>query len=406
MQRKIRAVFMRGGTSRALFFREEDLPCDLEIRARVILAAYGSPDSYGRQIDGIGGATSTTSKVAIIARGTRPGIDVNYTFGQVDITRPLIDGRGNCGNISGAVGPYAVDEGFVPAGEPVTDVRFLNTNTNKVVVAHVPTSDGRFQEEGDFAIDGIPGTASKVVLDYLDPGGAVTGKLLPTGSDRDVLTVPSVGQIEVSIVDASNPLVFCRFADFGLTGEERPEEMDADPALLQRIEAVRAAAGVAAGIGANSEEMTRKIPSVPKLAFVCGPKNYRQTSGQVCEAESIDLVAKIMSMGKVHRAYALTGAICTTIAGNLPGSVVYDLVSSRSRETGTVRLGHPSGCIELTGSVTREGETWRAGSVSSTRTARRLMEGFIMVPDRLFAPPGALDTVAEWLGGKSSVGEQ
>lgn len=402
MQRKIRAVFMRGGTSRALFFREEDLPADLETRARVILAAYGSPDSYGRQIDGIGGATSTTSKVAIISKGTRPGIDVNYTFGQVDITRPLIDGRGNCGNISGAVGPYAVDEGFVPVPGAMTDVRFLNTNTNKVVIAHVPTRDGRFNEEGDFSIDGIPGTGSKIVLDYLDPGGAVTGKLLPTGNVRDVLDVPGVGQIEVSIVDASNPLVFCRFEDFGLTGNEQPEEIDADAVLLQRIEAVRAAAGVAAGIGATVEEMTAKIPSVPKLAFVCGPKSYRRISGQVCEADSIDLVAKIMSMGKVHRAYALTGAICTTIAASVPGSVVREVVSSQSRETGTVRLGHPSGCIELTGSVTREGNGWRAGSVSSTRTARRLLEGYILVPEKMFAPPGAIEMVAEWLGGKSS----
>lgn len=398
MQRKIRTVFMRGGTSRALFFREEELPSDLEVRARVILAAYGSPDPYARQINGIGGATSTTSKVAIISRGTRPGIDVNYTFGQVDITRPLIDGRGNCGNISGAVGPYAVDEGLVPVSEPITQVRFLNTNTNKVIVAHVPTRDGRFDEEGDFAIDGIPGTGSKIVLDYLDPGGAVTGKLLPTGNPRDVLDVPAVGQMEVSIVDAANPLVFCRFEDFGLTGEEQPEKIDADPELLKRIEAVRAAAGVAAGIGKTPEEMTSKIPSVPKLAFVTRPKSYRRISGQLCEAASVDLVAKIMSMGKVHRAYALTGAICTTIAAAVPGSLVRDVVSAEARETGRVRLGHPSGLIELTGKVVREGNGWRADKVSSTRTARRLMEGYVLIPERLFAPARALEAVAEWLG--------
>jgi len=398
MQRKIRTVFMRGGTSRALFFREEDLPSDLEVRARVILAAYGSPDQYARQINGIGGATSTTSKVAIIGKGRRPDIDVNYTFGQVDITRPLIDGRGNCGNISGAVGPYAVDEGFVPVSEPITDVRFLNTNTNKAIVAHVPTRDGRFEEEGDFAIDGIPGTASKIVLDYLDPGGAVTGKLLPTGNVRDVLDVPGMGQIEVSIVDAANPCVFCRFEDFGLTGEEQPDQIDADPALLKRIEAVRAAAGVAAGIGKSPEEMTAKIPSVPKLAFVTQPKNYRRISGEICEAESVDLVAKIMSMGKMHRAYALTGAICTTIAAAVPGSVVREVLSPRGKDTGVVRLGHPSGLIELAGRVVKEGDSFRADKVSSTRTARRLMEGYVLVPEKLFAPPGAIDMVAEWLG--------
>jgi 2-methylaconitate cis-trans-isomerase PrpF len=386
MQRNIRTVFMRGGTSRALFFREEDLPADPEVRAQVILAAYGSPDPYGRQIDGIGGATSTTSKVAIISRGSRPGVDVDYTFGQVDITRPLIDMRGNCGNISGAVGPYALDEGYATPTDPITDITFLNTNTNKVIVAHVPTREGRFDEEGDYAIDGIPGTASKIVLDYLDPGGAVTGKLLPTGNVRDTLDVPGLGQIEVSIVDAANPLVFTRFQDFGLTGEEQPDDIDSNPELLKRIEAVRAAAGIAIGLGASAEEMTQKVPSVPKLAFVAPPKPYRKISGDVQPGEAIDLLAKIMSMGKMHRAYALTGAICTTIAAAVPDSLVNEVLSPAGRETGRVRLGHPSGIIDMSGRVTREGGEWRADKVSSTRTARRLMEGHVLVPERLFGP--------------------
>lgn len=300
MQRKIRAAFMRGGTSRGLFFREEDLPSDPEMRDRVILAAYGSPDPYGRQINGIGGATSTTSKVAIIGNGTGPDIDVNYTFGQVDITRPLIDGRGNCGNISSAVGPYAIDEGMVPCQEPTSQVRFLNTNTNKVIVAHVPSRDGRFEEDGDFAIGGVPGTGSKIILDYLDPGGAVTGKLLPTGNAIDVLDVPNVGQIEVSIVDAANPLVFCRFESFGLTGEEQLEEVNADPELLRRIEAVRAAAGVAIGLAATPEEMTRGVPSVPKLAFVAKPRGYRRVDGEYCGVERVDLVGRSHVNGKAR----------------------------------------------------------------------------------------------------------
>ena len=397
MQRKIRTVFMRGGTSRALFFREEDLPSDPEVRAQVILAAYGSPDPYGRQINGIGGATSVTSKVAIIGKGDRPGVDVNYTFGQVDITRPLIDGRGNCGNISGAVGPFAVDEGYVQPTEPITDVAFLNTNTNKVIVAHVPTRNGQFDEEGEFAIDGIPGTGSKIVLDYLDPGGAVTGKLLPTGNVRDVLTVPGFGQIEVSIVDAANPLVFTRFEDFGLTGEEQPEEIDADPELLKRIESVRAAAGVAAGLGSTPEEMTQKIPSVPKLAFVSPPKSYRRINGEIQPGDEIDLLVKIMTMGKVHRAYALTGAICTTIAAAIPGSLPNSALSAEGKETGRVRLGHPSGIIDMTGKVEREGDSWRADKVSSTRTARRLMEGYVLVPERLFVPSSEVEKMAERL---------
>jgi 2-methylaconitate cis-trans-isomerase PrpF len=180
MQSKVRAVVMRGGTSRGIFFWDDDLPVDAEARTQVILAAFGSPDQYGRQIDGLGGATSLTSKVAIISRSTQPGIDLNFTFGQVAIDKPLIDMRGNCGNISAAVGPYALDEGLIACQEPLTQVRFLNTNTGKVTVAHVPSRDGRFEPEGDVVIPGVPGTGSKIVLDFLDPGGAVTGKLFPT----------------------------------------------------------------------------------------------------------------------------------------------------------------------------------------------------------------------------------
>jgi 2-methylaconitate cis-trans-isomerase PrpF len=380
MQQKLRCVVMRGGTSRALFFHDEDLPRDPGARTSTILAAFGSPDPYGRQINGLGGATSTTSKVAIIRRSDRPGIDVEYTFGQVAIDRPLIDGRGNCGNISSAVGPYAIDEGLVAATGAVTQVRILNTNTDKVIVAHVPTKDGCFAETGDFEIDGIPGTGSRILLDYVDPGGSVTGTLLPTGRTRDVLQVRGVGAIEVSIVDAANPLVFCRFGDLGMSGDERPEDIDSDPALLARIESVRAHAGVLASLAKDPDEVSASLPSVPKLAFVAAPKGYRKLNGSEVALDQIDLVAKIMSMGKVHRAYALTGAICTTLAALIPGTLVNDVVSQQSRRSGKVRLGHPSGIITLEGKVTRRDGTWVAETVSATRTARRLMEGFVLVP--------------------------
>lgn len=379
-QAKLRCVVMRGGTSRALFFRDDDLPADDEARTATILAAFGSPDPYGRQINGLGGATSTTSKVAIINRSDRPGVDIDYTFGQVEIDRPLIDGRGNCGNISSAVGPYAVDEGLVPATGAMTLVRILNTNTNKVIVAHVPTEDGHFADAGDFAIDGIPGTASKIVLDYVDPGGSVTGKLLPTGNARDVLQVPGVGPIQVSIVDAANPVVFVRFEDLGLTGDEPLNEIDGDPKMLARIESVRAHAGVLAGLGRTPEEMTASVPSVPKLAFVARPRGYKKVNDARVEADEIDLYARIMSMGKLHRSYALTGAICTTLAALIPGTVVNDAVSERAKETELVRLGHPSGIGALAGKVAKRDGVWVAETVSATRTARRLMEGFVFVP--------------------------
>src|ERR1700726_1472092 len=253
MQARIRTVIMRGGTSRGLFFWDEDLPADPEARTWATLAAFGSPDRYGRQIDGLGGATSLTSKAAIISKGTQPGIDVNFTFGQVSIEQPLIDMRGNCGNISAAVGPYAIDEGLVACQEPVTRVRFLNTNTQKVIVAHVPTRNGRFEPEGEYTIPGVPGTGSKIVLDFLDPGGAVTGKLFPTGQIRDVLQVPGIGPIELTIVDAANPLVFCRAEDLGLNGQEIPEQIDTNQELLYRIAVTRAAAGVTIGLAQSIE---------------------------------------------------------------------------------------------------------------------------------------------------------
>lgn len=376
------AVIMRGGTSKAVFFHETDLPADPAVRERVVLAAFGSPDPYGRQIDGLGGATSTTSKVAIIGPGDVDGdVDVNYTFGQVGIDTPLIDGRGNCGNISSAVGPFAVDEGLVSPVEGVTKVRFLNTNTGKRIVAHVPTLDGRFDSEGDFAIPGIPGTAARIQLDYLEPGGAVTGRLLPTGNVTDVLDAPGVGRLTVSIVDAANPLVFCRFADLGLTGREQPDEIDADPSLLARIEAVRAQAGVAAGIAATPAEATRDVPSVPKLAMVNGPMEYRQLDGVAAGPADLDIVGKMMSMGKMHRAYPMTGAICTVVAAGIPGTVVHDAMPEDRRGGESLRLGHPSGRLQLYAAPRRAAGEWTVDQVSVERTARRLMEGTVLVPD-------------------------
>ncbi len=377
---------MRGGTSRALFFRDEDLPADPEVRQRVILNAFGCPDPYGTQIDGRGGATAPTNKLAIIGRSNRPDAQIDYTFGQLGADRPFIDGTGTCGNISAAVAPYAIDEGLVPAAGDETVVRFVNTNTDRVVVAHVRTRDGHFEPEGSFAIDGIPGTGSKIVLDYLDPGGAVTGKLLPTGRPRDVIEVPGVGPVEMSIVDAGNPMVYTRFEAFGMTGDEDPEAIDGNPELLRRMMAVRAAAGVAAGIGSTPEEVAERYPSVPKLAFVAPARAYRQLDGVQRDPETIDLTVRSMTMGKLHRAFQLTGAICVAVAAAIPDTLVHEVASAQARETGYVRIGHPSGIMDLSATVVRDATGgWRAEKVSSTRTARRLMDGFVYVPERHFA---------------------
>jgi 2-methylaconitate cis-trans-isomerase PrpF len=377
---EIPAVLMRGGTSRGLFFRDGDLPQDQDLRDRFILAAYGSPDPDRRQVDGIGGATSPTSKVAIVADGREHGVDVTYEFGQVSIDRPLIDRRGNCGNLSSAVGPYAVDEGLVSATDPVTQVRFLNLNTGKVVTAHVPTRDGRFDPVGGYAIPGVAGTGSCVQLDYLDPSGAVTGSLLPTGNPVDVVEVPEVGPVEMSIVDAANPLLFVRWAAVGLSGEELPDLVDADPDLLAKLERIRAMAGVRIGLASTPEDVTASTPSVPKLAIVGPPRDYPLASGDVVRAAEHSLRASMMSMGRLHRAYALTGAICTSVAAALPGTVVEQTAVAAGGDP-ELRIGHPSGVLPMTAQVQRNADGWTVPMVSGYRTARRLMAGAVIVPD-------------------------
>lgn len=381
---RVPAVIMRGGTSKAVFFHEADLPTDPVLRDRFILAAYGSPDPDRRQINGLGGATSTTSKVAIIGDGKPYGVDVTYEFGQVSIDQPLVDRRGNCGNISSAVGPFAVDERLVTPTDPITQVRFLNVNTGKQIVAHVPTLDGRFNPVGDFAIPGVPGTGSRIRLDYLDPGGAVTGRLLPTGNVRDTIEVPGLGPVEISLVDAANPLVFVRWRDLGLDGSELPDAIDADPDLLARIEAVRANASVLAGIAATVEEATRNVPSVPKLAFVGPPRPYQRTDGRQVAAEETDLRASMMSMGRLHRSYPLTGAICTAVAAAIPGTIVAEVATGKD---GITRIGHPAGVMEMEAHPKLVDGTWTVDAVAGYRTARRLMEGWALVPDEMLADP-------------------
>lgn len=378
---RVPAVIMRGGTSKAVFFHDRDLPTDPELRDAFILSTYGSPDPYRRQIDGLGGATSTTSKVAVIGDGASHGVDVTYDFGQVSIDQPLVDRRGNCGNISSAVGPFAVDEKLVEATDPVTLVRFRNTNTGKVIVAHVPTKDGRFDPVGDFEIPGVPGAGSRIQLDYLDPGGAVTGRLLPTGNVRDVLDVPGVGSIEVSLVDAANPLVFVRWEDLQLTGVEQPDDVDTDRALLDRIEAVRAAASVLAGIAPDISAATRDAPSVPKLAFVGAPRDYHRTDGTPVAGKETTLRAAMMSMGRLHRSYPLTGAICTAVAAAIPGTVA--AAAGAADDGGETLIGHPAGVMAMRAQPQQVRGEWRVDSVAGYRTARRLMEGWALVPDEL-----------------------
>ncbi len=388
-QRRIRAVFMRGGTSRCLFFHAADLPSDSRERDRILLAALGSPDPYGRQLDGLGGGISSLSKAMIVGPPSHPQADVDYTFAQVSVGESLVDYKGNCGNCTSAVGPFAIDEGLVSAVEPLTTVRLHNTNTKKLIVARVPVAEGEAAVQGDFELQGVPGRGARITLDFLDPGGAGTGKLLPTGRPRDTLDVPGFGAIEASLVDATNPVVFVRAKDLGLLGTEAPEAIDRDGGLLSRLEAIRLAGAALMKIQGS--------PAIPKVALVAPSALFQTLDGREVAAGEVDLLARVISMGKCHRAFALTAAMCLAVAARLDGTVVCDSLSpspinpsplssppggERGGRGGDVCLGHPSGVLPIAALVERDANGAAvARKVTVYRTARRLMEGFVRVPE-------------------------
>lgn len=380
-QTRIPAVIMRGGTSRGLFFRRDDLPGPGPLRDRIILSAFGSPDPYRRQIDGIGGATSVTSKVVLVGPSSRGDCDVDYFFGQVDIARPLVDYTGSCGNLSAAIGPFAIEAGWVTASEPMTRVRIWQVNTEKRIIAWIPTSGGGPEVEGEFAIDGVPFPGARIRLEYLEPGGSVSPAFLPTGRPVDELEIPGVGRISVTLVDATTPVVFFRAADLGLTGTELGEEIDGNPELRRTIEAIRAHGAVLMDLASSPEEATAKRPGTPKVAFVAPPVTYPTTKGTTVEAGQITLVARIMTMGTLHRTYAVTGGVATAAAALVAGSIVDSVARLDSGEPEQeVRLGHPAGILPVGARVTRRGDRWVCEKAVTFRTARRLMEGFVCVP--------------------------
>jgi len=369
MQAQVRAVLMRGGTSRALVFRAEDLPVDRAQQDALLLAAMGSPDPHGRQVDGVGGGHPLTSKVAIVGPSARDDADVDYTFAQVVVDSPTVERRSNCGNISAAVGPFALDEGMVEASEPTTRVRIFNTNTQKLIVAEVPTRGETFDPEGAFELPGVPGSGSRIDLEFMEPGGSLTGALLPTGKERDELAVDGE-TIPVSIVDAATPAVFVRASDLGLSFADPVERLETDAGLARRLERLRAHAAVAAGLAETPEEATSTVRSVPKLAVVD-------------PADGVDLAVRALTMGRAHRAVQLTSGICLAAAAALPGTVVHDCLAANLDPTGEgspLRVGHPSGVMELRVRASTHSDGWRLESVTASRTARRLMAGSVFVP--------------------------
>ena len=377
-QMKYPAVFMRGGTSRAIVFHEKDLPKDQAERDAIFLKALGSPDPNGRQLDGLGGGISSLSKIAVVAPSARADADVDFTFAQVGVADETVDYVGTCGNISSAVGPFAVDEGLVrlDGGETAT-VRVYNTNTGKTYHARFPVEDGAAGVSGSFELPGVSGTGAQITLEFMDPGGAATGSLLPSGNAVDTFEIEGVGSVEVSMVDATNPMVFVRAKDIGLTGGEGPGLIDSRVEVMVNLEQIRAEAAVRMGLARDRREASESVQAVPKVVLVAPPLEYMDLKGEIIAADDCDIAARIISMGKTHRAFALTGAMCLAVAARVPGTVAHE--SALSSE-GDIRLGHPSGVQTVNAVVSNTPEGPRVEKVIVYRTARRLMEGMVCVP--------------------------
>ncbi len=392
-QLRLRAVFMRGGTSKAVMFRAADLPAERELWTPIFLGVIGSPDPNGRQLDGMGGGISSLSKICVIEPPTRAGADVDYTFAQVSVKDAAVDYSGNCGNMSSAIGPFAVDENLIAVADADGEatVRIHNTNTRKLIVAHFPLEGGRAAVDGDFRLPGIAGSGAPVRLDFLEPGGAGTGMLLPTGNATDTLEADGVRAIEVSMVDAANPCAFVAADALGASGVEMPDELEANGALLLRLEAIRIAASLRMGI-AKTAEAAARIPSIPKVAMVAPAREARTLAGERLAAADADITVRMISIGQPHRAVPLTGAMCLAVASRIEGTVVNRIARPSASPTDPVRIAQPSG-LTVVGAVvrrSRDGEhrEWLAESATVYRTARRLMEGWVyvrasMVPENL-----------------------
>ncbi|MGD0623260.1 MAG: PrpF domain-containing protein [Thermodesulfobacteriota bacterium] len=379
IQELIRCTIMRGGTSKAIIFHRNDLPKDRDLRDKIIRRVFGAPDL--REIDGLGGADPLTSKVAVIGPSTREDCDVDYLFGQVNMAEPMIDWKSNCGNISSAVGPFAIDEGLVDAVEPITKVRIHQVNTGRVIVAEVPVKGNRAEVEGTHRIDGCPGTGAKIILDWADSAGALTGKLLPTGNPIDTLDVEGEGKFEVSLVDAAIPVVFIRAEALGLKGSETPQEIDANKKLLAKIEKIRSVAAQAMGLCRDWRKATHEVPYSPFFAICAAPIPYTDwTTGEKIPAEAVDLVVRLLFMQVMHKTYPVTGTVCTVAAAMTPGTIANRLSRPEILQKGELRIGHPAGVITPEGKVEIQGNKYLLKRATVDRTARCLMRGYALIP--------------------------
>lgn len=391
-QIRIPATYMRGGTSKGVFFRLQDLPEAARVpgRARdaLLLRVIGSPDPYGKQIDGMGAATSSTSKTVILSKSDRPGHDVDYLFGQVSIDQPFVDWSGNCGNLSAAVGPFAITNGLVDASRVPRDgvavVRIWQANIGKTIVAHVPMAGGAVQETGGFELDGVTFPAAEVQLEFMDPAAeeeGAGGAMFPTGRLVDELEVPGVGTLRATMINAGIPTVFVEAQAVGYTGTELQDAINGDARALAMFEAIRAHGALKMGlIGDIAEAATRQ--HTPKVAFVAPPKDYTASSGKAVRGADIDLLVRALSMGKLHHAMMGTAAVAIGTAAAIPGTLVN--LAAGGGERAAVRFGHPSGTLRVGAEARKTDGEWVVTKALMSRSARVLMEGWVRVPGDSF----------------------
>ena len=390
-QLRIPATYIRGGTSKGVFFRLQDLPQSCQVpgraRDRLFQRVIGSPDPYSAHIDGMGGATSSTSKCVILSKSTRPDHDVDYLYGQVSINTDFVDWSGNCGNLSTAAGAFAIHAGLVDAsripgngtGSGTCVVRIWQANIGKTIIAHVPITNGQVQETGDFELDGVTFPAAEIVLEFMDPSddGDDGGAMFPTGNLVDTLDVPGVGSFPATMISAGIPTVFVNAADIGYQGTELREDINNDPAHLERFEKIRVAGALRMGLIQTPEEALKR-QHTPKIAFVSPPKSYTASSGKAIEAGDVDLLVRALSMGKLHHAMMGTCAVAIGTAAAVPGTLVNLAAGGGEREA--VRFGHPSGTLRVGAEAKQVNGQWQVTKAVMSRSARILMEGWVRVP--------------------------
>ncbi|WP_415721817.1 2-methylaconitate cis-trans isomerase PrpF [Photobacterium ganghwense] len=388
-QMKVPATYMRGGTSKGVFFNLADLPPQAQIpgkdRDSLLLRVIGSPDPYGKQIDGMGGATSSTSKTVIVSKSQKADHDVDYLFGQVSIDKPFVDWSGNCGNLSAAVGPFAIHAGLIPqerlSENGVVTVRVWQVNIGKTILIHVPVVNGFVQETGEFELDGVTFSAAEIQVDFMDPADG-EGAMFPTGNLIDDLDVPGVGTFNATLINAGIPTIFVEAEAIGFTGTERQDDINNDENVLAMFEKIRAYGALKMGLIQHLEEAETR-QHTPKVAFVSKPKTYQSSSGKIIAENEVDLLVRALSMGKLHHAMMGTAAVAIASAACVPGTLVNLAAGGGEKES--VTFGHPSGTLKVGAQAKQTGQDWVIEKAIMSRSARILMEGFVRVPSTVFA---------------------